>query len=96
MPKWIHVGRYAVYGEQAQAVDQQIQHIPQHPGDCSDANENCDAWAVTGECDKNPGYMVGDVHRPGACLKACNRCDILKAFSEAHKAEAAATQRRLQ
>lgn len=95
MPKWIHVGRYATPGEQAQAIEQSIQQVPRQPGDCEDYNENCDAWSVSGECDKNPGYMVGSVGQPGACLKACGRCDIMRASKEQHLSEGTAEQRRL-
>lgn len=96
MPKWIHVGRYAVPGEEApQAIEQSIQVVPKRPGECEDTNDNCDAWAVTGECDKNPGFMVGTAAQPGACLKACSRCDILAAFKKQQQPEATAEQRRL-
>ena len=64
-------------------------------GECEDLNDNCDAWSVTGECDKNAAYMVGSPEQPGACLKACGRCDILKKFREQHQPEATATQRKL-
>lgn len=37
--------------------------------DCKDLNEHCKAWATTGECDKNPGYMEKECQRScGACL----------------------------
>eukprot|EP00039_Didymoeca_costata_P004091 m.71279 g.71279 ORF g.71279 m.71279 type:complete len:322 (-) comp12230_c0_seq4:86-1051(-) len=35
---------------------------------CSNANQHCEGWAATGECDKNPGYML--VY----CKKACKVC----------------------
>jgi prolyl 4-hydroxylase len=97
MPKWIHVGRYASPGEAAEVIEQTPQVVPKQPGECDDMNENCDAWSVSGECEKNPGYMIGTVERPGACLKACGRCDILKEFEKKHRpeAQATATQRRL-
>jgi hypothetical protein len=95
MPKWIHVGRYATAGEEVHAVEQSIQLVPKHPGECEDSNDNCDAWSVTGECDKNPGYMIGTAAQPGACLKACNRCDVLAAFKKQQQPEATAEQRRL-
>jgi prolyl 4-hydroxylase len=95
MPKWIHVGRYATAGEVPETVEQTVQVVPKHPGECEDENDSCDAWAVTGECDKNPGYMVGTVERPGACLKACGRCDMLKAFKAKQHPEGTAEQRKL-
>lgn len=36
------------------------------------------AAAVTaGECEANPGYMVGTKTNPGNCLASCSRCDLL-------------------
>jgi len=97
MPKWIHVGRYAQPGEVNQAIEQTIQEVPKRPGECADSHNNCDAWAVTGECDKNTAFMIGTADQPGACLKSCGRCDLWKQFREKHRAEAEATaeQRRL-
>jgi len=37
------------------------------PG-CEDSNEFCKAWASSGECDTNPGFMHS------ACPAACKRC----------------------
>merc|ERR1711862_1088239 len=31
---------------------------------CSDKNKYCGAWAVAGECDKNPGYIYLTVQSP--------------------------------
>ena len=38
--------------------------------ECKDDNPGCSAWASTGECGKNPGFMHG------TCRKACGRCDL--------------------
>ena len=35
---------------------------------CEDRNANCQNWAATGECEKNPGFMVD------ACRRACGVC----------------------
>ncbi|KAE9612676.1 hypothetical protein Lal_00005806 [Lupinus albus] len=43
-------------------------------GVCSDENENCPMWAKTGECEKNPLYMVGNEEVKGYCMKSCNVC----------------------
>ena len=37
-------------------------------GDCQDQNSSCQYWASTGECAKNPDYML--VY----CQKSCNVC----------------------
>ncbi|VFQ73566.1 unnamed protein product [Cuscuta campestris] len=41
---------------------------------CADLHENCYAWSVAGECDKNPLYMVGSKHSLGKCRKSCKVC----------------------
>uniref|UniRef100_A0A7S0WXR7 Fe2OG dioxygenase domain-containing protein n=1 Tax=Chlamydomonas leiostraca TaxID=1034604 RepID=A0A7S0WXR7_9CHLO len=46
------------------------------PGDCKDAHHMCEEWAKQGECEKNPGYMVGGrTDQPGACRAACKACE---------------------
>ena len=41
---------------------------PEGKGGCRDSAPTCKAWALAGECKKNPGYM-GD-----ACKKSCKLC----------------------
>lgn len=36
-------------------------------------------WAESGECEVNPGFMIGTKTRPGDCLASCGRCDLLPA-----------------
>ena len=43
-------------------------------GGCVDTNDHCEAWAGTGECDRNAKYMVGTPARPGKCRQACGAC----------------------
>jgi len=46
--------------------------------DCVDENEHCSAWAKAGECEKNPGYMVGSSlgskEELGYCRLSCKAC----------------------
>ncbi|KVI02529.1 Metridin-like ShK toxin [Cynara cardunculus var. scolymus] len=43
--------------------------------ECTDLNVNCPTWAATGECQKNPVYMVGSEERGlGYCRKSCKAC----------------------
>jgi len=42
----------------------------QRPATCSNENINCDHWAWTGKCEKDPGYMLS------YCKKACNICSL--------------------
>ena len=67
MTKWIHAEPFRW-------------HPPLPPpskGGCRDQNPTCKAWALSGECASNPGYMVGDRNKPGACVKACKKCSEL-------------------
>ena len=62
---------------------QKVKHIvyrpppPPHPPGCADANAACPGWAEGGECEDNPGFMVGDKYNPGACILSCGRCDLM-------------------
>lgn len=41
---------------------------------CADKDENCETWALSGECDKNPAYMT----EGRMCLFSCGRCDLAR------------------
>jgi len=43
---------------------------PPDVGGCKDKNPTCKAWANSGECKKNAGFMIGDKSSPGMCVKA--------------------------
>jgi prolyl 4-hydroxylase len=76
-PKWIHVGKYARPGmDMPVAVEQHPQKVL-GPNGCGNNHEKCADWAATGECQKNANFMVGTKLKPGNCLLACDRCDIL-------------------
>lgn len=61
--KWMHVGSF------------QIGHRMKFgPGICDDENESCASWAKGGECEKNPGFMVGDRAEDGFCMRSCGKC----------------------
>jgi hypothetical protein len=36
---------------------------------CENTNPSCEGWAQTGECQRNPGWMISN------CRKACQKCD---------------------
>ncbi|EPS61415.1 type 2 proly 4-hydroxylase [Genlisea aurea] len=59
--KWIHV----------RSFDRTSQ---KQPTDCVDDHPNCAAWALAGECEKNPLYMVGSEGMAGSCRKSCKAC----------------------
>ncbi|XP_074592317.1 putative prolyl 4-hydroxylase 6 [Curcuma longa] len=61
-PKWIHVSSYDNLQE------------PSSTEECSDYNENCSYWASTGQCQKNPNYMIGNGVTLGNCRKSCMVC----------------------
>eukprot|EP00934_Nitzschia_sp_Nitz4_P008535 Nitzschia sp. Nitz4//scaffold47_size129522//15865//17730//NITZ4_003537-RA/size129522-snap-gene-0.192-mRNA-1//-1//CDS//3329552758//8525//frame0 len=43
--------------------------------DCEDMNPDCDLWAKSGECTKNPAYMLQN------CQKSCDVCDKISTSS---------------
>ncbi|GAB4818415.1 hypothetical protein N2152v2_005461 [Parachlorella kessleri] len=98
-PKWIHGAHWVdPIAEQQQQQGQQGQQQQQQPGqpqECADKHDLCGAWATSGECLRNPFYMIGTQQEPGACLKSCNRCDIL-AFNPAAAQEVTASTARRQ
>ncbi|KAI3503385.1 hypothetical protein L1887_31826 [Cichorium endivia] len=58
--KWIHVRSF--------------DKVVNTSDDCTDDNANCATWAATGECEKNPIYMVGSEGGLGYCRKSCKVC----------------------
>lgn len=52
---------------------------PPAPPGCKDSKAECPGWAEGGECQANPGFMVGTLAQPGACLLSCWRCDLAPA-----------------
>ncbi|XP_028075272.1 probable prolyl 4-hydroxylase 12 isoform X1 [Camellia sinensis] len=42
--------------------------------DCTDEDENCPQWAVNGECQRNPVFMIGSPDYYGTCRKSCTAC----------------------
>lgn len=78
--KWYHVAHYAMHGEQAVHVDHVtfIPPPPPAPPGCKDEKSACQGWAEGGECESNPGFMVGTKDAPGACLLSCGRCDLMR------------------
>eukprot|EP00106_Octopus_bimaculoides_P005593 XP_014773035.1 PREDICTED: uncharacterized protein LOC106871202 [Octopus bimaculoides] len=44
---------------------------------CEDQNMHCSYWAKSGECRKNPDYMISN------CKKSCNKCDVKTDDSDA-------------
>ncbi|XP_015878115.1 probable prolyl 4-hydroxylase 12 isoform X2 [Ziziphus jujuba] len=42
--------------------------------ECDDEDDNCPSWAATGECEKNPVFMVGSPDYYGTCRKSCKAC----------------------
>jgi hypothetical protein len=77
-PCRIRVGTYGT-GPGSKPVHRVIYAPPPPPAPpgCVDDNKLCHVWAEEGECVTNPGYMVGTQEQPGACLKSCQRCDLM-------------------
>ncbi|KAF8378352.1 hypothetical protein HHK36_029691 [Tetracentron sinense] len=57
--KWIHV----------RSFDKKEKNTAS--GECTDEDVSCPRWAATGECQKNPSYMVGSEASYGYCRKSC-------------------------
>ena len=41
---------------------------------CRDASAMCATWAMAGECDANPTYMIGNWWNEGKCKLSCGAC----------------------
>lgn len=72
-PKWVHVGHYAVSGEQPVAI-QQVTQVDRDYPDCKDKDAACESWAGNGECERNVAFMIGSMDLPGHCIKSCGKC----------------------
>lgn len=62
--KWIHVRAFEFPSKSSSG--------------CEDQNPNCPAWAASGECVKNPSYMIGSEEVEGYCKKSCGKCSSQK------------------
>ena len=59
--KWIHEVRYDnPKFKEATCED-----------DENTGGSRCKGWANAGECDKNPGFMIGSGISPGSCIASC-------------------------
>jgi hypothetical protein len=60
----IHVARYAMGGEKRERVDYVVfvSPPPPAPPGCGDEATECPQWAESGECERNPLFMVNQRH----------------------------------
>lgn len=58
----------------AKAIGGEDSSLKSDDGECSDQDENCPRWAATGECQRNPIFMVGSPDYYGTCRKSCGVC----------------------
>lgn len=58
--------------ERSDAVSKQNQYIKNLPrsSECPDSYDGCPAWALAGECDINPEFMLYN------CPKSCQSCKL--------------------
>jgi len=69
--KWIHG---VPFREEDYWKSLKEQFKPQmDPGHCTNLHEMCEQWVSQGECEKNPGYMLGG-DQLGSCRLACKAC----------------------
>eukprot|EP00195_Chlamydomonas_chlamydogama_P013578 CAMPEP_0202891606 /NCGR_PEP_ID=MMETSP1392-20130828/1619_1 /ASSEMBLY_ACC=CAM_ASM_000868 /TAXON_ID=225041 /ORGANISM="Chlamydomonas chlamydogama, Strain SAG 11-48b" /LENGTH=352 /DNA_ID=CAMNT_0049575405 /DNA_START=201 /DNA_END=1259 /DNA_ORIENTATION=+ len=45
------------------------------PGICKDHHVQCKQWADSGECKRNPNFMIGGNGAGGTCAKMCGSCE---------------------
>lgn len=70
--KWIHPTPFREEDFNRSLVKE---FVPQpDPGVCTDRHEMCQTWAKSGECKKNPGFMLGGNSGQGTCRLACGDC----------------------
>eukprot|EP00898_Chlorokybus_atmophyticus_P004182 jgi/Chlat1/4765/Chrsp308S00367 len=74
--KWLHVGEYSMSsGGKRIHIDHPYKEPPAPtPPGCWDRVEDCHYWAKQGECEKNPGFMIGSPGSPGNCMRSCHAC----------------------
>lgn len=70
--KWIH-GKPFRQEEYDNSLKTKHQPLPD-PGLCADLHNTCTEWASRGECEKNPGFMLGGSSGQGMCRLACKDC----------------------
>lgn len=51
-----------------------VKDLPASDAECTDEDSNCPHWAATGECQRNPVYMLGTPDYYGTCRKSCGAC----------------------
>lgn len=69
-PVWIHVNEW-----QPPLLKPSKPIAPRDPGVCEDLDDRCGRWASSGECDRNPEFMLGKgSNSMGACRKSCGAC----------------------
>ncbi|PIA40252.1 hypothetical protein AQUCO_02500151v1 [Aquilegia coerulea] len=61
--RWIHVRSFDMHTEERLTAE-----------GCVDENVNCPQWAASGECEKNPLYMIGSNENFGYCRMSCKVC----------------------
>lgn len=42
--------------------------------ECTDEDARCVSWAASGECHRNPIFMIGSPDYYGTCRKSCRVC----------------------
>ena len=69
---WFHARPFR---PESYAYDAAAETPPPDPGLCVDVEARCAEWAASGECAKNPGYMLGAAASPGMCRRSCRACE---------------------
>ena len=64
--KWMHVNAIGKPGDDVHKIF--YEGGPQSTESCKDTDDACRGWAESGECDKNPGFMLK------SCAMSCRTC----------------------
>jgi prolyl 4-hydroxylase len=64
--KWMHVNAIGKHGDDVHKIF--YEGGPQATESCKDTDDACRGWAESGECDKNPGFMLK------SCAMSCRAC----------------------
>ena len=77
---------FALYLFLSTHKDQQELHLPRRflKKACVDTDVQCESWAQSGECEKNPSFMSGVPGVPGKCNLACGTCVVKRAPTPAN------------
>ncbi|KAI6178292.1 Metalloendopeptidase [Aphelenchoides besseyi] len=70
-PSWL---KFATFADAAQEFPRSVQCATNEESNCQDRSTDCLEWALRGECERKPGYMLR------ICRRSCCNCNDSKCF----------------